>query len=371
MKRTHLLLVTLLVIASLACSTISLGGNDQPDSSEGPGPVATVVVEPEEQDDGPTGEAPTSDVPAGDVPSGDNGEDTEAELDFDRSGLQELDSYRATLSYELRKADGTVETFAIEQAATRNPSAQRFTMSSADGDIEYIQIENQMWIRFGEEWIKSSSEEVEDDFGSFLTTSDDWVSEIDREDYEYLGKETVNGLSTKHYRVAYSAGWMNLLEQTDADGDIDDGTADLWIADEANLPDFLVRYRVELEGTLDGEEGSVTLSQDVTEVNEPISIEPPEGAATGGLPDGVPMYPDASEVTSFGTMTTFKAPDDVATVSEFYDEALTNAGWEKGEDGMEVGNMSTSAWTKDGEQLTLTVSADDDGVVTVMIIIGQ
>lgn len=373
MKRRILLLVSLLLVFSLACSALSLGGRDEPDQDNGPGPVVTVEVEPADEDAVDDTDTGTQDNADQDGPGDGTSDDGDAQpLTFDSGGLEQLDSYRATLSYELTRADGTVETFSIEQAATRDPRAQRFVMSSTEGDIEYIQIEDQMWIRFGEEWIQSSSDDMEEsDFGSFLTTGDDWMSEIDDGDYEFLGTENVNGLSTRHYRVAYSAGWLNLLDQANADGEIEDGTADVWIADDPDLPDFIVRYRVELQGTLEGADGTATLSQDVTDVNQPVTIEAPEGVAMGGLPEGVPVYPGASDVSTFGTMTTFTAPDDLETVATFYEDALSAAGWERGEGGMQMEGMASSVWTKDGGQLTLTITEDDSGLVTVLVMMGE
>jgi hypothetical protein len=367
MKRKLLLLVGILLILSLACSTLSFGGNDE--SAEDPNTDVTMKLEAEDD------EAVQDEPSTGDVEDGDDVEDTDdldAELTYDSDGLDQLDSYRATISYELKKDDGTEESFKLEQAATREPAAQHLTMSSEDGDIEYIQIEDQMWIRFGEEWIQGSADaaDIDDDgFGSMLSSSDDWISDVDEGDYEYLGKETVNGIETKHYRVEYSEGWMGMLDQADADGDIDNGVADVWIANERDLPEFIVRYRVELEGTLDGEEGTVTLAQDVTEVNEDVQIEAPEGVAMGGLPEGIPVYPDATDLTNFGGMTTFTAPDDVKAVNDFYTDALTNAGWEEGGDGFDMENMVSSTWSKGSEELSLTITGDDDDVVTVLIVV--
>jgi len=352
MKRKLLLLVGILLILSLACSALSFGGSDGPAED----PAADVTTKLEAEDD----EAVQDELPAGDTEDVDDVDDVEdtddldEELTYDSDGLEQLDSYRATISYVMKKGDGTEESFSLEQAATRDPAAQHLTMSSADGDVEYIQIEDQMWIRFGEEWMQGSADtaDMDDGFGSMLSSSDDWISDVDEGDYEYLGKETVNGIKTKHYRVEYSEGWMGLLDEADADGDIDSGVADVWIANESDLPEFIVRYRVELEGMLDGEEGSVTLAQDVTEINEDVTIEAPEGVAMGGLPEGVPVYPGATDVTSFGGMNTFTVPDDVETVSEFYTDALEDAGWEKGDDGFEMENMVSSTWSKDGEDIT-------------------
>ena len=361
MKRKLLLLVAILLIFSLACSVLSFGGNDEPAED----PNADVTMKLEAEDDEVVVDEPAID----DVEEAD---DLDQELTYDSDGLDQLDSYRATISYELKKADGTTDSFNLEQAATRDPAAQHLTMSSADGDIEYIQIEDQMWIRFGEEWMQGSADTADMDdegFASMLTSSDDWISDVDEGDYEYLGKETVNGIKTRHYQVEYSEGWMGMLDQADADGDIDSGVADVWIANEPDLPEFIVRYRVELEGTLDGEESTITLAQDVTEVNEDVKIVAPEGVAMGGLPEGVPVYPGATDVTSFGGMNSFTVPDAVETVNDFYTEALADAGWEEGADGFDMENMVSSTWSKDSEEMGLTISGDDDGVVTVLIMV--
>jgi hypothetical protein len=379
MKRKLLLLVGVLLVVSLACSALSFGGKDEAQEA----PSADSAMDADAEDGEAVEDAPAADdaddvddaghaEDAEDVDGADHteGDDVDDDLTYDSDGLDQLDSYRATISYEMTNADGIVQSFEFEQAATRDPAAQHLTMSSEEGDIEYIQIEDQMWIRFGEEWIQSSSDSAgTDDFGSILTGSADWMSDVDENDYEYLGKETVNGINTKHYQVTYSAGWIGILDEVDGDGDIDSGVADVWIANERDLPEFMARYRIELEGTLGGKEGSVTMAQDITEINEPVVIEAPEGVAMGGLPEGVPVYPDATDVTSFGDMSTFTVSDEVETVSDFYTDALTSAGWEKGGEGFTMETMVSSTWLKDGDELSLTITADDDGVVTVLVMV--
>ena len=111
------------------------------------------------------------------------------------------------------------------------------------------------------------------------------------------------------------------------------------------------------------------MAQDVTEVNKDVTIEAPEGVAMGGLPEGIPVYPDANDLTSFGGMTTFTASADFETVNDFYVDALTSAGWEKSGDGFEIDNTVNTTWTKDSESLNLTITDDDDGLVTVLIMV--
>ena len=373
MKRRLLALITLLLVLSLACSALSLGGGDSGDSGPDTGMGEDID---DTQSDG--GDDDVSDDDGGALPDTDDDAqsdgdgDADAAFSFDSEGLAQLDSYRAAISYELTNDDGSMQTLSFEQAEVRDPPAQHLRIASAEGEIEYIQIGDQLWIRFGEEWIQSTADDADlgEDFGGMLSDPTDWLGDIEDGDYEYLGRETVNGVRARHYRAEYDAGWLALLDQSDVDvdADIDSGVADVWIADESDLPQFVVRYVIDLEGQIDGDDGSAILTQDVTDVNEDIVIQPPEGVESGGLPEGIPVYPEATSLTSFGGMTTFETTDDLEAVDSYYVDALEAEGWEEGEGGFATENMVSSAWSKDDVGLSLTISSDDD-VVTVLIMV--
>jgi hypothetical protein len=251
----------------------------------------------------------------------------------------------------------------MEQWATRAPSAQRFIMQSDDGDVEFIQIGNDTWMRFGTEWMQTSSES-ESDFADILSGGDDWISSIEDGDSEYLGRERMNGINTRHYRVKYNAGLLNWFDESDGVDTVNEGTAEVWIADEPDLPRFAVKYAMDLAGTAEGAEVKMTMTQDVYDINQPFTIEAPEGV--GGLPDNVPVYPGATDVTSMTAFTMFTAPDDVATVTAFYEEALNDAGWQQEEGGMVSEEMVSTSWEKDGMTLSLMITSGSDGT-SVMI----
>jgi len=371
MKCRLLALITLLLVLSLACSALSLGGGDSGDSGPDTGMGEDID---DTQSDG--GDDDVSDDDGGALPDTDDDAqsdgDGDAAFSFDSEGLAQLDSYRAAISYELTNDDGSMQTLSFEQAEVRDPPAQHLRIASAEGEIEYIQIGDQLWIRFGEEWIQSTADDADlgEDFGGMLSDPTDWLGDIEDGDYEYLGRETVNGVRARHYRAEYDAGWLALLDQSDVDvdADIDSGVADVWIADESDLPQFVVRYVIDLEGQIDGDDGAAILTQDVTDVNEDIVIQPPEGVESGGLPEGIPVYPEATSLTSFGGMTTFETTDDLEAVDSYYVDALEAEGWEEGEGGFATENMVSSAWSKDDVGLSLTISSDDD-VVTVLIMV--
>jgi hypothetical protein len=353
-RRWVWLLVGAALVLSLSCSLVT-GTRRAGDESV----AVTVEVQPEEPEETDDPELVELD---------------EGTLRIDRDGLEELDSYRASVSWSMETDDGTAESFTMEQAAVRDPKARHFSMTSEDGSFEMIQIEDQVWMGFGDDWMQTSA--GDDDmggFGDFLTTSDDWVSDLEEGKYTYMGRETVSGFRTRHYRADNPGNWATLFGgDADSPDEVETAVADIWIADEAGLPAFIVRFTLVMTGTFDGERGSVTMQQEVTEVNQPITIEPPEGVASGGLPDGVLLYPGATDVTTLGGMTVFKT-DESATLDDvytFYEDALYAAGWEPTDEPFRFEGMVTSTWRSGDQQLTLTITSNDDvggGNVIIML----
>jgi hypothetical protein len=406
MKRWIILIVAALMIFSLSCSLVS-GGREGSDN--GASVEATVERETEDASDEDASDEDASDEDASDEDasgedasnedasnedasnedgsgaSDDGGSDDEtddaeestmeqesAELEVETDALEQLQSYRTEMTWVVQYADGTVEEFTMQQAATQTPAATRFSIEAEDGSIEFIQVEDQVYVRFGDQWMQSSSDEVSDmgdEFGGVLS-GEDWIDEIEAEDYEYVGQETVNGLNTRHYNVQYDERWFNYFGDEESIDDIDSGTAEIWIADEGDLPQFVVRLIVEMTGTLNGEEGTAILTINVVDVNQPFVIEVPETAASGGLPDDIPLYPGAQEVTSLGTITIFKVEDDVETVNDYYESELENAGWSKTEDVSSSPAIMNTVWEKDDRTLDVTIAEnEDEGNTNVMLTI--
>ncbi len=375
------ILIVVLALVSISCGLIGRVTERLQDEYEKVDEVVVTVEEmvsedsdTEEETDSETESSSAEDIPE-QQPDAESSEDEAALPDIADDALSQLDSYRMRFEWSLEKADGSTESLTMEQAATRDPQAQQFLIGSAGESIEYIQIGDQVWIRYGDEWMQSSSDVTGDfaeEFGAGLMDESNWIDEVEDEDYEYLGREDINGIRARHYRATYNESWLGLLGEQGPD-DIDQGTADVWIADDNDVPAFVVRFEVEIKGTADSESVTGRLSQEVYDVNATITIEPPADVALGGLPEGVPLYPEAEGLTTFGTMTTFTVGDDVETVNDFYAEALENAGWIEDEgSSMSTDMMATSTWTKDGETLTLNiVESEGDEGTQVVVTLGE
>ena len=372
MKRQLLAIVAVLMIVSLACGL--LPSRDKPTPESPASSLDSGSKDKGDSEDGDTSHDGDEDIDSEDGDGDDSQEDDDdGGVSLDSDAFDQLDYYRSTITMRFESGDGSVDESIIESSVIREPSAQHMVMTSGTDEMEMIQIEDKMWLRFGEEWMQTSSEEGTDmaeGFGTFLMDADD-IEGLQDTDYEYSGKETVDGVKTRHYRAKYTQAWMMAFQDNADDVEVEDGIVDFWVADERDLPSFVVKMELVMEGTVDDKEAKYVISQHVTDINTPFTIEPPSQEEVGGLPDDVPMYPDAKDVTTLGGMTIFSTEDEMVDVSEFYNDALEAAGWERSEH-MEIEGMISDSWKKDGETMQLTITlGDDDAGSSVMIMLGE
>jgi hypothetical protein len=202
-------------------------------------------------------------------------------------------------------------------------------------------------------------------------TPEDLNETVQDEEYKFIGREEVNGIKTRHYQLKDLV--LDTLFGSAYLEEVEDVNADIWIADESNLPNFTVRFLMKVKGEVDGEgsEGTLTMQMDVTDVNADITIEPPEDAKSGGLPEDVPLHPDAQELTSMSGMTMFTVDSTVDDMAAYYAEQLAGAGWSEGEEGFSSEDAVMQNWVKGERTLQLTISAEDDGTVSVMLMLQQ
>ena len=361
MKRWTLLIVIALLALSLACSF----GKSKPVAN--PTPEATM----ENPASGGNGGSQATAEPSNGGQSEENGGE-ETMPDFSTADLGGLNSYRATLTYRTEYEDGTIEEGSIFVEETRDPQAYHMiiTDNSEDGGtMEMISIGQDQWINIDGEWMYSQvpPEEIEPFGGALILDPEEIFTEVSKEDYEYVGKEKINGIQTKHYHFELDP--ADAAEMGDM-SEAEEGTADIWIANESDLPEFPVKMLIVTKGKMDdGTIATTTIEMEITDVNAPIKIEPPADAAAG-LPGDLPEYPNATDVAMLGDIYSFHTDDDVATVQSFYEEALNDAGWEKTES-TEMEGMVMQTWTKGDESIMVMISADEEGGSSVILSKGE
>jgi len=337
MKKRYIWAIgALLLLASLACSLGGIGGTTEP-------PAEGTTEETAEATEAPT-EPPTT-------------EEEEPEVSAD--ALTNLDSYRARITWQWTPEGGEPQVFVVEQEETRDPPARRYVISQDEEAVEWVQIGDTAWTCFDGTCIQTQEdpEQLADEFGVGLDVD---PASYFEENKEYVGKETINGISTRHYVLHLSP----LEAMAFSEGEVSDVKSEVWVSDEAGLPNFVVRFVLEWTGTQDGEQGEGQYIYEVYDVNQPITIEPPEGAPSG-LPEDIPAYPDAQDMAFMAGMITFSTPDEMSVVVEFYKDQMPAEGWTLTEEN-DLGTMVMQSWSKDSRTVSLMISSGDEGT-SVMI----
>ncbi len=391
MKRLTWLIVALLLVFSLAC-----GGSDDKGKETAPAPTSAPAATkaPEGKTDKPAATKapePTKEPEPTEMPEPTEAPEVDAgEFYVDAEAMSALSSYRAetemTFAAKDDSSDGSVM---LVQEVSTDPAAHHILMSisgtfpgtgemteMAEGgtfEIEIYLVGDKQYMRFGDMWMSADagSENAVDpssfgDFTSFIKPED--LNDLkDEKDLKFVGKEEVNGLQTRHYHADYSPAWGGMFSSNE---DIESGSADIWIASEDDFAGLLVGMSFEVVGKLEldsetGEkvDGTMTVNMNLTDINEPLTIEVPEEATASGVPEDVPAYPNADEVNALGGIIAMTTTDDVDAVNEFYNGALEEAGWTKTEESI----LGTN-WEKDDRSLSLMVTHDDEENITNILI---
>jgi uncharacterized protein YceK len=168
--------------------------------------------------------------------------------------------------------------------------------------------------------------------------------------------ENVNGVATDHYAANDKDFGMGLY--TSAKGDI-------WVAQNGG---WVVKYTGEASGKsaffgAGGSDGKISWEYSISDANKVDKIVVPPECEASKPADDIPIPDNVTEKGNLGSMITFKSPDDVAKLTDFYQTKLTAQGWKEGEGGME-GIMS---FTKGNRTLNIMMSKEDTGGSSVVI----
>jgi hypothetical protein len=359
-----------LIIVVLALSACSAGGGAEPSGEE----IATPVSEGEtsgQSSASPTQEQATPRSVAQETPTAEQDVATPAATEEDLNlpgltgGLAGLDSYKSTFSMRFvgKDANGNdVEgTWETQEEFTREPRAQRIVMTTSGstagvtgqpgtfglitiGDMSYMITKD----ADGTTSCISMSSSEESDLTQGIFTPD-MMGSISGA--KYAGRETVNGVDTKHYTWKETS--LPVFGFASASGEV-------WVATDG---DYVVRYSSEASGsgTLFGageQEGTVSLEYNLTDVNGSFTIEAPAECETAAT--DIPVMADAQDKATFGEMLSYSSPSALVDVVEFYKTEMPANGWQPSGEPMEMEDFATLSFAKDGRtaQVMITTSAD-------------
>jgi hypothetical protein len=307
-KTKHHIFLTVLLILALAVVACDSGdGGGQESGSKATQPPAAQATQ-STTEDTTTGEQPTK-PPAG--PTGKTGLFADPQ--------ESLDSYRMRTTMVLKEGEGLLgEEMITEIEWVRSPEALHMTMYGASGEVmmESIKIGDDNWLSMGDgSWLhttvgatgeESSLQDTQADLEDILEGMESSMKEV--------GKDEVDGVRCKRYAVDTDFD-MSLpipedipaearqLLPTEMQGNVE---GEICVADESGLPEVIVRSQTTQEITLkyaSGKEETSVYEEDreLYDINEPIAIEPPEGAmeipGMPAPPEGLPTELPGGEVT--------------------------------------------------------------------------
>lgn len=292
-----------------------------------------------------------------------------ADIDFDYgpgtfnytapvSRLSDLESYVSTLTLsfsgtEAGQPSEWSNTYTMLSA--REPAARQLTFEAAsdDGDqatvpVYRAELNGVSYERRGDAACRSAEVFAADALGerwepaTFLPGVTHAVES---------GTETVNGVAATRYDFDQRA-FGSLPESA--------STGQIWIASDTG---FVVRYLLTTTAGLEyfgeGNEGTLKLDYEVTDVNAAPAIELPPGCAEQDT--DAPMLPGATDVVRAPDYVSYRTASSVDEAVAFYHDQLTALGWKSLSEPSVAETATIETFQRDAEQLLVIVSATDAG----------
>ncbi len=362
MKKSLLFLMVIAALTVAACSgpapVPSGGGQAAPSDNATP-----KAQSPEQPAAKPT--VKPTDKPA-DQPSNSQATDL-LELKDVTEGLSSLNSYESTFTMGFKGTESGQPkewTWMMTEQFVKEPPAKRSSMSGLgagvagkDTSIETIEVGGKTYSKFGD--ICTSSDATEAPTANTGFTPSSVIGDI--KTAQLLGTDNINGVPAQHFLVDVSA--MNTL------GAYTNSKSEVWIAQPGN---FVVKYSFEATGkdTFFGggsdAEGTIKWEYELKSANQPITIAPPEDC--GGTPEDIPTMADATDKSSFGTMSTYSSASAFDVVVEFYKTEMVAKGWAAQEGGLAMDGFAQLSFTKDKRTASIMITADKDKNVTTVVV---
>ncbi len=354
------LILILALVVTLGCG---LGGTT--------GGEETAPAAPTEETAGAATEAnETPAAPATPAEPSPGGEEVEAEtisLSSITEGLQSLDSYRGHLTASFQgTTDGESQawTLEIEIEQVRDPFARHLIISGTgmgmtdmgEADhIESIQIGDQQYLILGEGQCISSSMAEGETMDAEFFKPDDLIGGLENA-HRVRPDETMNGILCRHYQFDEKSLLMSEIQRA---------KGDMWVAVDGN---YVVKYVLDAEGKdpASGDEGQISWTYEIGDVNTPITIEPP--ASCGSTAESeFPIMSDATNLTTMGGMLSYESESTFDDVLTFYQTEMEAAGWEDTGESFISEDVAMLTYAQGERRATITLNISEEGKVSVFI----
>lgn len=403
MKQIRIVLLVLFVItlATLACSLskVAPGSQDeeasppevaQPLATEVPPPTAEAPDEeapapgPEPtQSPGEEAQPPTAE-PAEELGEGAEGDTEEAELDLQTSlsGLEDLNSYRAAFRFDWNGTKGgepVTGYMEMRSAFVREPPAQELFFEGQGfageedeglGKVSFVQVGDTAWFYEGESdaWMQVPAGGLDFSEGLFFRP-EDLMQDFDvSKARRSLLPTQRNGVECHVYK--FNEEDFDVAELPEGN-EVQRAEGEVCVAVDGN---YVVQLIVNADFRYTDpdeifEEGNVKMTFDISDVNQPITIEPPaEAEAQTGGRDDIPMLPDAQVEFSSAEFITYRTASSPADAAQFYENEMLNQGWTAGGNNMAFEDSAFLDFQKDSTTASVIIGTDENGTNVVITI---
>lgn len=279
-----------------------------------------------------------------------------------------ITSYRQTLKM-LTTVDEEVETdWNSLSEWVKSIPARRTLIGGTDSDgesfdWEMIQIGEDAYMRYGDEWLAIA--------GGQEPPSNESLAWVDPNAWKddpacsYKGQETLNGMQTKRWHCDKEVFTrLGMSGFAGSPTEIDEGHIESWVSTEFEVA---VKTEIEWKGkNEDGKPVTFSLTSETYDINEPFTIEAPEGVEKPGLPDDIPTMEGATDFLAMAQMVRYEAPGSVQDGIDFYTAAMPDNGWEAGDEGFVPGMLSFSKGERSVQIMITEETATTIGV-TIML----
>jgi cytoskeletal protein RodZ len=389
--RMVLLVLLILAVATLACSVGSKAPTSQSEQLATQAPEAPATeAQPQEAEATETPTAEAVETPEAEVteapPESTEEVQEEADLDLNTSisGLESLNSYRASFRFDWNgiKDDQPVTGYmAMRSAFVREPPAQElyFEGQGFEGDadqglgqVSFVQVGDTAWFYESESdsWMQVPAGSLDFAEGLFFQP-EDLLKDFDvSKGRRSLVPEQVNGVQS--YKYTFDENDFDLNDPSTGE-QVTRAQGEVYVAVDGG---YVVRLVVDADFNYENpdelfEEGNVKMTFDISDVNQPITIEPPaEAEAQAGGRDDIPMLPNATVDFASAELISYKTASSAEEAAGFYQEEMTKNGWTAEEDTMTFEGGAFLNYTKGSETASIIISSEEDGT-SVLINVTQ
>ena len=282
------------------------------------------------------------------------------------SDLSALNSYRVhyTFNWEsTRDSQKEAGFWDIWGQFVRQPPARRLAWTgtgTGGAKQELVQVGKDIYMNTGSDWVAMMSSQMDIFMDNPLLVSPLHLM-LGTQGKVVRKNVIINRISANHYVLDEST-----LKTAPGLGVISKAKADVWVSPEFNVVvRYVAHYNAQDLAIGGGEEGTLDLTFDLMDINQPIAITAPEGVKPA-VPEDIPILEDVADMSAFSGMITYSSTKSVEEVVAFYDAQMPAQGWSKGEAVM----PDRVDFTKGSRTAQIKIQAEE-GKTTVAIVSGE